>query len=134
MSHMGSDPRESLLQAAEKVTRLRRELAEAEREFDELRSGTSPKRTGGFPAKGTQVAGSVPARILERMTAEPTKAYAARDFQDLATGDHSLQYIRSSLYRLTKLKKLKKGGRGHFRLRMTSNGSLEESSAEKGTV
>src|SRR5260370_39464386 len=99
---MQSEMRERLLQAAEKVTRLRRELADAEREFDELREGKPPERVGGFPAKGTHVAGSMPAKILERMTTEPSKAYAAKDFEDLVTGAHGYQYVRQSLYRLTK--------------------------------
>jgi hypothetical protein len=68
---------------------------------------------------------------MDRINADPSRAYSAEDFQDLSTGQHPLQYVRSSLYRLVKSKKLKKSGRGKFRVQPAgpSNGTTARGGA-----
>jgi hypothetical protein len=125
---MSADQREQLLKAADRVNRIRQDLIEAERELDALLSGSSSKTAKGFPQRGSTVNGSLPSKIMERMNREPNKSFVAEDFQNLAAGKNALQYVRSCLYRLVKAKKLKKNGRGHFKLKLV-NGAAEHEAA-----
>ena len=58
-------------------------------------------------------ADKLPARLLDRITREPARAFSADDLMDVA-GDSNIQTVRSALGRLAEAGKVHKPGRGLF--------------------
>jgi hypothetical protein len=109
--------REKIIQAVERVSMLRRELAEAEKNLDALLPAESseksspPHTTGEADGQFVFVPGSLPDKIYTRMTIAPTKSeFRAEDFSDLG----EMPNIRSALFRMFKTGKLEKPGHGLY--------------------
>jgi hypothetical protein len=64
--------------------------------------------------QGSTVEGSIPGRVLQRMSASPARSFRAADFHDLGL---DVKRIHSALFRLAKSKKIQRVGSGLFRVR-----------------
>ena len=109
---------EQILEAAERVVRLRDELRQAEARFFGLtgsKAGEGVAVPTASGANGTRmVAGSLAHRIVDALGRESNRKFSVNEIAQ-AIGQHKPHSMRSTLARLTKDKRITRPTRGRYR-------------------
>lgn len=112
--------REKIVRLVLDLQKKREEVAALEMQLDQLLpSDHSIYKLAGQASRAPNVKGqlhpgSLAHRLLERINAEPTRIFAAEDFDDLKNGS-SMQTVRAGLLRLYNGSSIERPRRGRFR-------------------